>query len=133
MAYDVQQPAREERSLGDLFADLTREITTLVRQEMDLAKTEMGRKAARIGQNVGLLAAGGAVAYGGFLAILAALIFMLDQAGLSLWAAALLVGVVVAAIGGLLAMKGLSALKETDLIPRETLETIKGDAQAIRR
>ena len=63
-----------ERSIGDLFADLTRELTTLVRQEMALATTELGHKATRVGRHLGFLALGGAVAYAGFLALVAALI-----------------------------------------------------------
>jgi hypothetical protein len=124
MTYDTQH-LNEERSLGDLFVDLTHEVTQFVRQEMTLAKTEMGQKASRIGKQVGFLVAGGAVAYAGFLTLLAAVVFLLARAGMSLGAAALLVGVVVAVIGGALVWKGIEALKSTDLVPRETLESLK--------
>jgi hypothetical protein len=127
------QPARDERSLGELFGDLTREITTLVRQEATLAKTEIGQKAARVGKDVGMLAAGGAVAYAGLLALIAAVIALLVEAGMTWWGSALLVGVVVAAIGGFLVWRGLDALKHEDLAPRETVETIKEDATWARR
>jgi hypothetical protein len=127
------QPARDERSLGELFGDLTREITTLVRQEATLAKTEIGQKAARVGKDVGMLAAGGAVAYAGLLALIAAVIALLVEAGMTWWGSALLVGVVVAAIGGFLVWRGLDALKHEDLAPRETVETIKEDTAWARR
>jgi len=126
------QPARDDRSLGELFGDLTREISTLDRQEATLARTELSQKAARLGKDIGMLAAGGAVAYAGLLAILAALIMGLTAAGLPGWAAALLVGVVVAVVGGLLVWSGLNAIKQEDLAPRQTVETIKEDAQWIR-
>lgn len=130
---EVQQ-ARDDRSLGELFAELAREVTALVRQEATLAKTELSEKASTIGVNLASLAAGGAVAYAGFLAILAAIIaFLVEAAGLSWWGAALLVGIVVAIVGGVLVMKGISALKNANLTPRETLESLKEDAQWARK
>jgi len=127
------QPAKEDKSLGELLGDLTREITTLVREEATLAKTEMSHKLSRVGKNVGFLAAGGAVAYAGLLAIIAAIIIGLAQAGLEWWVSALLVGVVVAAIGGYLVSRGLNNLKQEDLTPHQTVETVKEDAQWIRK
>lgn len=123
------QHANDERSLGELLAELTREITTLVRQEAALAKTEMSQKLARIGKHVGLMAAGGTIVYAGLLALLAAIIILLAQAGMDLWASALLVGIVVAGIGGFLVWKGLDSLRREDLTPRQTLETLKEDTQ----
>lgn len=126
------QRTRDDRSLGELFSDLAREISTLVRQEATLAKAELGEKASRVGTNLASLAAGGAIAYAGLLGILAAIIVLLAEAGLAWWASALLVGVVVAAIGGFLVMKGINSLKEMDLAPRQTLESLKEDAQWAR-
>jgi len=123
----MQRP-RDDRSLGELFADLSRETTTLVRQEVDLAKTEMTQKASRVLKNIGFLAIGGAVAYAGFLAIIAAVIILL-AAILPWWLSALLVGVVIAAIGAFLIWKGLDALKKEDLVPRQTIETLKEDQE----
>jgi hypothetical protein len=123
------QHAQEDRSLGELLSELVREITTLVREEATLAKAEIGQKLARIGKHVGLVAAGGTVAYAGILAILAAMIILLAQAGMDLWASALLVGIVVAGIGGFLVWKGLDSLRREDLAPRQTLETLKEDTQ----
>jgi hypothetical protein len=121
--------ANDNRSLGELLSELVREITTLVRQEATLAKTEISQKFARIGKHVGLVAAGGTVAYAGILAILAAIIILLAQAGMDWWASALLVGIVVAGIGGFLVWKGLDSLRREDLAPRQTLETLKEDTQ----
>ncbi len=122
-----QTPA--DRSLGELLAELMRDTTTLVRQEVALAKNEMTQKAVETGRNVGALAIGGAVAYAGLLLVVAAFVLILVRAGVPAWAASLLVGVVVAAIGGALVSKGLSALKRLDLAPRQTLETLKEDSQ----
>jgi hypothetical protein len=133
MMMNEAQPVPDDRSLGELFGDLTREMSTLVRQEAQLAKSEIGQKAARVGKDVGMLAAGGAVAYAGLLALVAAVIALLVQAGMTWWGSALLVGVIVAAIGGILVWKGLDALKHEDLAPRETVESIKEGAAWTRR
>jgi hypothetical protein len=116
---------KEERSLGELFGELSGEISTLVRQEMELAKAEMGEKTSRLGRDAGFLAAGGAIAYAGYLAILAGVIVALAEAGLPWWASALLVGVVVAVLGYFLVRSGLNGLKENDLTPRQTIETLR--------
>jgi hypothetical protein len=117
-----------DRSLGELFSELTHETTTLIRQEIDLAKTELAHKAASAGKDMGLVAAGGAVAYAGFLALVAALIIALGQLGLPWWISALLVGLVVLAVGGFLVMTGLQALKRESFAPTETLQSLKEDA-----
>lgn len=119
---------REERSLGELFGDLSRETTALVRHEVDLAKTELTRKGAKVGKDVGFLAVGGAIAYAGFLAILAALIIAL-AAFIPAWLSALLVGLVVAGVGYFLIQRGLAALKKEDLAPKQTIQTLKEDTE----
>jgi hypothetical protein len=118
----------DDRSLGELFSELSQETTTLIRQEVQLAKTEMSQKASRVGKDVGFLAAGGAVAYAGLLAIIAGVIALLGLA-IPLWLSALLVGVVVAAVGYFLVRKGLDALKQEDLAPQQTMETLKEDKE----
>jgi uncharacterized membrane protein YqjE len=115
-------------SLGELFGELSREMTDLVRGEVELAKTEMSHKASNMGKDFGLLAAGIAVAYAGFLALVAMLIIVLAHA-MPWWLAALIVGVVVAAIGGYLVYQGMENLKRTNLAPAQTLETLKEDAE----
>src|SRR5918998_705891 len=117
---------RDERSLGELFSELAQETSTLVRQEVTLAKTEVSDKASRAGKHVGVLAAGGALAYAGLLAILAAVIVLLNMV-MPLWVAALLVGLVAVVVGYLLVRRGLDALKQEDFAPRETIETLKED------
>ena len=119
----------DDRSLGELFGELTRETTTLVREEVALAKAELSQKATRVGKDVGFLAAGGAVAYAGVLALIAALILALGQLGLTWWLAALLVGILIAALGGFLVRTGLASLKDTQLTPEQTLQTLKEDAE----
>lgn len=126
------QPARDDRSLGELFTELTRQTTTLLRQEVALAKTEMSQKFSSVGKDVGSLAVGGAVAYAGFLAILAAIIILLAEV-IPWWLSALVVGLVVAGIGYMLIQRGLTNLKQEDLAPTKTIETLKDDAEWAKR
>ncbi|HEY0365485.1 MAG TPA: phage holin family protein [Pyrinomonadaceae bacterium] len=117
----------DNRPLGDLFGDLATEMSNLVRQEVALAKVEVGQKAKYVGKNVGYLVVGGAVAYAALLAVIAAIIMLLARV-VPNWGAALIVGVVVAGIGWLLVGKAMLALQRADLTPRETVETLKEDA-----
>ncbi len=119
---------RDDRSLGELFAELTKQTTTLVRQEVQLAKTELSQKATEAGKDVGFLGAGGALAYAGLLAIIAGIVLALGEL-IPLWVSALLVGLVVAAIGYFLVRKGLNALKQGALVPEQTIQTLKEDKE----
>lgn len=123
---------RSEKPLGELFSDLASDMSNLVRQEVELAKVEVGRKAKHVGRNIGYLVVGGAIAYAALLAVIAAIILLLDNVMPS-WGASLLVGVVVAVIGWLLIGKAVSALQQTDVTPRETVETLKEDAAWVKQ
>jgi hypothetical protein len=125
----MQQP-KEERSLGELFTDLAQDLNTLVRQELQLAKTEMTQKVSQVGKNVASLVIGGTVAYAGVLVLLAAIVLILHElVNLPLWLSALIVALVVVGIGYFLIQRGLTALKQEDLTPRQTIETLKEDAE----
>lgn len=123
---------KDDRSLGELFADLAQETSTLVRQEVALARTELSQKAGEVGKDLGFLAVGGAIAYAGLLAIIAAIVIGLATLGLPWWLSALLVGIVVAGVGYFLVQRGLSALKREGLAPRQTLDTLKEDAEWVK-
>ncbi len=127
-----QAPQPDDRSLSELFTDLSRELTALVRQEVALAKTEMSDKAARAGRNAGVLAVGGAIAYAGLLALVAAAIIGLAHA-LAWWLSALIIGVLVVVIGVGLMWTGFAALRHADLIPHRTVQTLKEDAEWAKR
>ena len=124
----MMQERKEERSLGELFAELAQETSTLVHQEVELAKTEMTQKVTRLGKDAGVIGAGGAIAYAGFLALIAALILGLGQF-IPVWLSALIVGLVVVVIGYMLIQQGLSALKRVDITPRETIGSLKEDRE----
>ena len=125
------QIAKEEQSLGDLFSELASSTGTLVRQEVALAQAELTQKATSVGKNVGFLVVGGAVGYAALLAFIAAAIIGLSYF-VAAWAAALIVGVVIGVVAFILISSALSALKKTNLTPRETVETLKEDAQWLK-
>jgi hypothetical protein len=118
----------QEPSLGDLFSRLTQDIGRLLRQEVRLASQEMTNKATTVAKQMGMLAGGGAVAYGGYLFLLGALTYGLSSAfGLPIWLSFLIVGVAAVIVGGLLAYKGIETLKRVQLTPQETVDTLKED------
>jgi hypothetical protein len=124
---------RQERSVAELFGQLSQDMTMLVRQEVQLARAEMSEKLSRLTANLVSVIAGGFVAYVGALALVAALILALnDLASISPWVSALIVGAVLAIAGYAMLRRGLGQLKRVDLAPRRTVENIKDDVQAIR-
>ena len=115
---------KETQSIGDLVARLAGDTSTLLRQEVQLAKVELSRKAAETGKHIGLIAVGGGVAYAGLLAIVAALVLFLGEY-MPFWLSALITGVVVGGIGYYFARRQLDALQHVDPVPRATVETMK--------
>ena len=121
---------REDRSLGELFGQLSQDMTLLFRQELQLARAEMSEKLSRVTTNLVSVVAGGFVAYVGALALVAALILGLqDVAEISPWVSALIVGAIFAVAGYVMLNRGLKELKRVDLAPRRTVETLKDDVQ----
>ena len=128
-----QRGIREERSLGELFGQLSQDMSLLFRQEIQLARAEMSEKISQLTTNLISVIGGGFVAYVGALAIVAALILALHElAEVSPWVSALIVGAVFAIAGYAMLNRGLTELKRVDLSPRRTVENIKEDVQAIK-
>lgn len=122
-----------ERPLTSLFTDLMRESSTLVQQEIALAKAEVTEKATQAGKSVAALAVGGAVAFVGLLFILMGVTYFLAEVlEWPRWVSALVVGLVVAAIGGLLLMKGRRDMEADKLKPQKTLHSLQADKQLVK-
>jgi hypothetical protein len=127
---DISRRTGEERSIGELFGELSQDMGMLVRQEAQLAKTEMQQKLSKVTADLVSLASGGVVALIGGLALTAMLILLLiDPVGLKPWLAALIVGLVFGILGWVLVQRGMTNLKRTDPTPRRTVESIKDDIQ----
>jgi hypothetical protein len=118
----------DERSIGELVGDLTRQIGLLIRQELDLARTEITARAGAAARDAGLVGVGGALLHAALLTGIATVVLLLVDLGLAAWVSALLVAGLVAAIGAVLIARGRAGLAEVDLTPKRTVETLKDDA-----
>ena len=119
----------QDKSLGDLLSELSRETSTLVRKEMELATAEISAKARDALVDIGMAAAGGALAHAGFLVLLAAFVLGLSEMGVQAWLSALIVGLATVAGGYLLANRGLGHMRRASFAPTKTIETLKESAR----
>jgi uncharacterized membrane protein YqjE len=126
---DGESPALNDRSIAELLKQLSDQTATLVRQELDLAKAELTVKAKQAGQGAGMFGAAGVLALYAVGALTACAILALSTA-LAGWLAALIVGVVYAAIAGGLALTGKTKVqKGVPPVPERTVESVKEDVQ----
>src|ERR671916_100309 len=129
-------PAQDDlrdRPIGDLLKQLSQETTTLVKQELDLAKAEMTQKGKDAGAGAGFIGGGALFGLGMFGALTASLIALLATAIDHVWLAALIVAVVYGAIGGVLALRGKDKIQEAAPAgPEQTVETVKEDVEWAR-
>jgi uncharacterized protein (DUF983 family) len=119
------------KSLGELLSEFAAETTTLVRQEVELGKAEMKASVKEATKDTGAMAAGGVIAHIGAVALATALILALGTA-IPYWASALIVGVVLAAIGLAAIAYGKKRLAHARLAPRMTMESVKRSAITIK-
>ena len=123
-----EQTVKSERSLGEIFSDLTQNFSELVREEVALAKTELSQNASKLARDVVFLAIGGFIAYAGLLVLLACAVLALAFL-VPFWLSALIVGLVVVIIGYAFIQKGISDLRNGALMPRQTVESLKEDRE----
>jgi uncharacterized membrane protein YqjE len=129
-----------ERPVGDLVKEATEQAQTLVRQELELAKAELGEKGKKAGIGAGMFGGAGLFGLFAFAALTAAFIGAVDLA-VPFWAAALIVAAVYGAIAGALALTGKNKVQEaTPPVPEQAVDNVKEDvawtkqrAQAGRR
>ena len=120
--------ATPERPLGELVAEAASEMSTLVRQELALAKAELREDAKAAGKGAGAFGAAGVLALFGLLFLSLAAMFALYEAGLSLAAAGGIVGAVYVALAAVAAVVGKNSFGRVSGIPK-TAETIKEDVE----
>lgn len=118
-------------SLGDLFSGLTSDLSSLIRKEIQLARTETTEKISAATRSIVMMAAGGLIAYAGFIALLAAAAIALGGL-MPYWLSALLVGIVVLIVGGILIQSGRSALSNLEVTPEKTVETMKENTEMVK-
>jgi hypothetical protein len=118
-----------ESSIGELFSKLSAETSTLIRQEMALARAELTEKGKEAGKGAGLFGGAGAVGLLGAGAITAGIILLLDLA-IAAWLAAIIVGLVYVAIAAFLGLQGRDRMQAAaPPVPEETVETVKEDVE----
>jgi len=118
-----------ERPIGDLLRDLSDQTTTLVRQEIDLAKAELAQKGKRAGAGAGMFGGAGLFGVFAFAALTTVLIVVLDSA-MTLWLAALIVAVVYAAVAAVLALEGKKQMEKAGPpVPEQAVDSMKEDVQ----
>lgn len=122
------EPKQPERSLAELFTNLTGDITLLVRKELELAREELKGEASHIGKAAGALAAAAVVGLLCGVAFVMAAGFALD-AFMPAWAAFLIVTIVLGIIAAVLGLQGQKRLKAVNPKPEQTIQTLKEDKQ----
>jgi hypothetical protein len=121
-----------ERPIGDLLSDLASQVSTLVRREIELARTEIASSLMQAGRGAGLTGLGGVLIHAGLLALLAAGMLGLVQAGIDPWLAALIVGLLVIGVGIVITSIGLKQVQTTDMAPRQTVASIRRDVEYVK-
>jgi uncharacterized membrane protein YqjE len=125
---DTSSRGRDE-SFAELVKDLSRDVSTLVRQEIELAKAEVTEKGKRAGAGAGLLAGAAVVALAVVGGLMATIILVLDLA-MPAWLAALITTLLFAAVAGALAMVGRQRLREAGPpVPERAKESVKEDVR----
>ena len=123
------QSTMRDRPLGEVARDLTHDLSLLVRQEVELAKVEMAQKGRAAAPGLGMIGGAGAVALAAAGALTAAAILVLSLF-LPEWAAALIVGVVLAVAAYVLVRQGKERVESAGKpIPEQTIETVKEDVE----
>ena len=118
-----------ERPIGELLKQLSQETSTLVRQELELAKAEMSVKAKEGGKGAGLLGGAGVAGLLTLGALTATVIGLLDT-GMKFWLAALIVTAIWGAIAAFLALSGRNKLQEAGPpVPEQAQQSVKEDVQ----
>jgi uncharacterized membrane protein YqjE len=120
--------ATTEPSLGELFKRLGADTGELIRQEMSLAKVEIRETGATLARDASKMGVAVGFALAGVLALAAFAVVGLGDAFDNYWLAALIVGVLLLAIGGYLARSAVSDIKRRGLKPEKTVETLRDDA-----
>ena len=131
---------KDDRTIGQMLKELTHESSTLLKQEVDLAKTEMSEKASRVGANLGEVAVGGAVALLGAIALVLAAVYGLGailnnflSPETASWLAPLIVGGILAAVGYSMIKKALETLKRESLTPQRTTQSLQENKEWLKQ
>jgi Putative Actinobacterial Holin-X, holin superfamily III len=122
----------DNRSFSDLLSDALNRLTTLVRTEIQLARTEISLKISKAATGIAMVMGSAAFAISGLVLILLAIAAWLDNAGLSRGFSNLIAGIIGALVSAGLAWAGLQRLRADQLAPNRTIEQLQRDAIAAK-
>lgn len=121
-----------ERPVGELLGRFTHETTTLISQEMELARAEVSQQVSKATKSAGMFGAAAVLGLAGLGALTACAIAALALT-LDTWLAALIVGVALLIVAGIAAMIGRSRLKAVaPPVPERALQSVKRDIEAVQ-
>ena len=123
---------RMDRSLGELFSDLSQQTADLIKQEMRLAKTEIGEKLSDVGRHAMMIGASIAFGLAAVIAVAAAIALFLVDLGVQPWGAAIITAAVMGLAAYTLAQSGISALRKKSIAPVETIHSLKETTQWLK-
>jgi hypothetical protein len=124
--------AESDRTLGQIFKELTADLSTLFRSEVALLKLEIKDTVAKLGGGIGLFAAAAALAIFGLGFIFVTIVLGLVALGVPPWLSALIVTIVLFVTAGVLAMMGRKKFAEVNFVPDESVRQIKTDIESIK-
>lgn len=130
--HETVHPGDYDRSLGDLLKELMADASTLIRQEIALARVELTEKAKVYARALAMMAVAAVL---GLLAlgVLTACIILAIDVALPAWLAALIVGAVYLIMAGIFVLVGMARMRRAGKpVPEQTIETIKEDVSWAR-
>jgi uncharacterized membrane protein YqjE len=122
------EPKAPEKSIGQLFSELTSDLSTLMRKEVELAKVETKEEVGRAAKAGGMLGGAAVTGYFAILFLSFALAWLLDE-WMHTALAFLVVGLVYAVVAAVLALRGRDRMQSVNPVPQQTVETLKEDVQ----
>jgi hypothetical protein len=128
---DVGREPTSDQSVGELISGIAQDLSTLMRQELDLAKAEVRQEATKAGKAAGMLGGAGLAGWMVALFLSFTLVYLLDSSIDAGWAA-LIVALIWAVIGAVLFVIGRNRLKSVDPTPHRTVDTVKEDVQWLK-
>jgi putative copper export protein len=123
---------RMDRSLGELFSDLSQQTAELIKQEMRLAKAELSDKLSDVGKHAAMIGAAAVFGLAALMAVTAGIVLLLIELGVTPWLAALLTAAAMGFTAFLLAQSGIAALRKKSLAPVETMHSLKETTQWLK-
>ena len=128
----TEQNGATERTLGQLVADATHDVSSIIRSEIALAKAEIGADAKKAGAGAGLFAAAGLFAFLALILLLIAAAYGLVAAGLAPWLSFLIVACVLLVLGAIMALVGKSSVGKIKGKPERAIKNAQDTIAAIR-